>query len=93
MTVFCDQTGVRLIAPNGLANEAADAKAYRAKTRKLRPVSVKVDPENGWEEVPPTKQAEPKPEPKPEPKAAPEAERNNKPAAPAAYVPARRGNK
>jgi hypothetical protein len=90
MAVFCDQSGVRLIAPNGIMSEAADAKAYREKTGKLRPVSVKVDPENGWQEAPPLVAAKPVAD---EPKAAPEAERNAKPAAPAANESPRRGNK
>ena len=90
MAVFCDRTGARLIAPNGVDNEAEDVKAYRKKTGKVRPVSVNVDPENGWQEVPPKVQVKPAAD---EPKAAPEAERNTKPAAPAANESPRRGSK
>ena len=90
MAVFCDRTGARLIAPSGVDNEAEDVKAYRKKTGKVRPVSVKVDPENGWQEVPPKVQVKPVVD---EPKAAPEAERNTKPAAPAANESPRRGSK
>ena len=82
MAVFCDKTGVRIVAPTG--DESADFEAFMRAHKGKRPVCVAVDAENGWQPV------QPKPE-KPVP--APEPERVNKTAAPAANEAPRRGNR
>ena len=86
MAVFCDRTGVRIVAPTG--DEKADVAAYRKKTGKLRPVCVEVDSENGWQPLivePPDEQKKTT--------AAPSVERAQQPAARSAQDAPRRGNR
>jgi hypothetical protein len=86
MAVFCDQTGVRIVAPTG--DEKADVAAYRKKTGKLRPVCVEVDPENGWQPLIVEQPAEPK-----KTMAAPPVERAQQTAARSAQYAPRKGNR
>lgn len=88
MAVFCDRTGVRIVAPTG--DEKADAVAYREKTGNVRPLSVEADPANGWQ-----LHVTPQPAPAPEPKttAAPPVERATKPAERSAHETPRKGSR
>jgi hypothetical protein len=87
MAVFCDRTGVRIVAPTG--NEKADVEVYRKKTGKLRPLCVEVDPEHGWQPL-----IHEQPAAQPKPTAAPVVERAPQPAERSAHHDApRKGNR
>lgn len=49
MAVFCAETGVRILAPNGDYHERSDVVAFRAKHNRF-PVCKGVDPAHGWDE-------------------------------------------